>query len=65
MGIYEKYVMPKLVHFTCGLKPTMKQREKVVPLAESPQPRLENTGRRLQSQPPDSATIAAVRIQNH
>jgi len=34
MGIYEKYVMPKLVHFTCGLKPTMKQREKVVPLAE-------------------------------
>jgi ubiquinone/menaquinone biosynthesis C-methylase UbiE len=34
MGIYEKYVMPKLVHYTCGLKPTMKQREKVVPLAE-------------------------------
>ena len=34
MGIYEKYLMPKLVHFTCGLKPTMKQREKVVPLAE-------------------------------
>jgi ubiquinone/menaquinone biosynthesis C-methylase UbiE len=25
--------MPKLVHFACGLKPTMKQREKVVPLA--------------------------------
>jgi len=34
MGIYQKYVVPKLVHFTCGLKPTMKQREKVVPLAE-------------------------------
>jgi len=34
MGIYEKYLMPKLMHFTCGLKPTMKQREKVVPLAE-------------------------------
>jgi len=33
VGIYEKYVMPKLVHFSCGLKPTMKQREKVVPLA--------------------------------
>ena len=34
MGIYEKYLMPKIVHFACGLKPTMKQREKVVPLAE-------------------------------
>ena len=33
MGIYDKYLMPKLVHFACGLKPTMKQREKVVPLA--------------------------------
>lgn len=33
MGIYEKFLMPKLVHFACGLKPTMKQREKVVPLA--------------------------------
>jgi ubiquinone/menaquinone biosynthesis C-methylase UbiE len=34
MGIYQKHVMPKIVHFTCGLKPAMKQREKVVPLAE-------------------------------
>jgi len=33
MGIYEKYLLPKVVHFTCGLKPTMRQREKVVPLA--------------------------------
>jgi ubiquinone/menaquinone biosynthesis C-methylase UbiE len=33
MGIYEKYLLPKIVHFTCGLKPTMRQREKVVPLA--------------------------------
>ena len=33
MGIYARYVLPKVVHFTCGLKPTMKQREKVVPLA--------------------------------
>jgi ubiquinone/menaquinone biosynthesis C-methylase UbiE len=26
--------MPKLVHFSCGQNPTMKQREKIVPLAE-------------------------------
>jgi ubiquinone/menaquinone biosynthesis C-methylase UbiE len=32
--MYQKYVMPKIVHFTCGMKPAMKQREKVVPLAE-------------------------------
>jgi len=32
MGIYDKYVLPKIVHFVCGMKPTMKQREKVVPL---------------------------------
>ncbi|MDA2930823.1 class I SAM-dependent methyltransferase [Acidobacteria bacterium AH-259-O06] len=34
MGIYQRYVLPRVVHLTCSLKPTMKQREKVVPLAE-------------------------------
>ncbi|MDH3533746.1 MAG: class I SAM-dependent methyltransferase [Gammaproteobacteria bacterium] len=33
MGIYDKYVLPKLIHFVCGLKPNMRQREKVLPLA--------------------------------
>ena len=33
MGIYAKYILPRAVHFTCGLKPNMRQREKVVPLA--------------------------------
>jgi ubiquinone/menaquinone biosynthesis C-methylase UbiE len=33
MGFYDYYVLPRLVHFTCGLKPAMKQRQKVVPLA--------------------------------
>jgi ubiquinone/menaquinone biosynthesis C-methylase UbiE len=33
MGIYSKYVLPRIVHFTCSLKPNMRQREKVVPLA--------------------------------
>jgi ubiquinone/menaquinone biosynthesis C-methylase UbiE len=33
MGIYSKYVLPRVVHFTCSLKPNMRQREKVVPLA--------------------------------
>jgi ubiquinone/menaquinone biosynthesis C-methylase UbiE len=34
MGFYDKFLLPRIVHFTCGLKPAMKQREKVVPLAE-------------------------------
>ena len=33
MRWYDKYILPKLVHFTCGLNPNMRQREKVVPLA--------------------------------
>ena len=33
MGFYDTYLLPRLVHFTCGLKPAMKQRQKVVPLA--------------------------------
>jgi len=34
MNIYEKYVLPRVVHFTCGLKPNMRQRGKVVPRAQ-------------------------------
>jgi len=34
MKIYDKYLLPRLVDLTCGLKPMMKQREKIVPLAE-------------------------------
>lgn len=33
MGLYSRYVLPKVVHFTCGLNPSMRQREKVVPRA--------------------------------
>lgn len=33
MGFYEKYVLPNVVHFVCGQKQTMKQREKIVPQA--------------------------------
>ncbi len=33
MGLYSKYVLPRVVHFVCGQKPTMRQRQKVVPLA--------------------------------
>ena len=33
MGLYSRYVLPRVVHFTCGLKPNMRQREKVVPSA--------------------------------
>lgn len=33
MGIYSKFILPKVVNCVCGLKPTKKQREKVIPLA--------------------------------
>lgn len=33
MGLYSKYILPKVVHLTCSRKPNMRQREKVVPLA--------------------------------
>ena len=33
MGLYSQYILPRVVHFTCGLKPNMRQREKVVPRA--------------------------------
>lgn len=31
--MYSQYILPRVVHFTCGLKPNMRQREKVVPRA--------------------------------
>ena len=34
MSIYQKYILPRIVHYTCGLQLLMKQREKVVPFAE-------------------------------
>ena len=34
MSFYEKYCLPHLIHFACGLKAIQEQREKVVPLAE-------------------------------
>jgi len=33
MGLYENYVLPRLIHFACSQEPDMRQREKVVPLA--------------------------------
>jgi len=34
MDVYSEFVLPHLVHFVCGLKPIMRQREKIVPLAQ-------------------------------
>ncbi len=34
MSIYDKYILPTVIHTTCGSKPILKQREKIVPLAE-------------------------------
>ena len=33
MGLYNKYILPKVIDWTCKQGPNMKQREKVVPLA--------------------------------
>jgi SAM-dependent methyltransferase len=33
MGIYAKYILPRVVHLSCASNPCMRQREKVVPLA--------------------------------
>lgn len=34
MNLYDKYCLPHLVNYVCGLKPIVRQRQKVVPLAE-------------------------------
>jgi ubiquinone/menaquinone biosynthesis C-methylase UbiE len=33
MGLYQKYVLPKVVNWACRQNPNMRQREKVIPLA--------------------------------
>ena len=32
-GVYEKYLLPRIIHFVCGLSPMMQQRQRTVPLA--------------------------------
>ncbi|MFQ5597615.1 MAG: class I SAM-dependent methyltransferase [Nitrospiria bacterium] len=34
MGCYDKYILPRLLHFACGLEEIAVQRRKVVPLAK-------------------------------
>ncbi len=33
MNLYNKYVLPKIVHFACSRSPHMRQRQKIIPLA--------------------------------
>ena len=33
MNLYNKYILPKAIDWACGQKPSMKQREKIIPLA--------------------------------
>jgi ubiquinone/menaquinone biosynthesis C-methylase UbiE len=33
MGLYARYLLPRIIDLTCGSKPVRKQREKIVPLA--------------------------------
>ncbi len=34
MGFYNKHILPKIIDYTCKQNPTMRQREKVIPLAQ-------------------------------
>ncbi len=34
MGLYRRYLLPRIVHLTCSAKPNMRQRGKLVPLAK-------------------------------
>lgn len=34
MGMYERYILPSLINVACSAKPVLRQRQKVVPLAE-------------------------------
>lgn len=33
MGLYDRYLLPRLIDFACGLEPIRRQRDKIVPLA--------------------------------
>ena len=33
MGLYDRFILPKVINWTCGQRPNMKQREKVIPTA--------------------------------
>lgn len=34
MGLYERHILPRLINCACSVRPVMRQREKIVPLAE-------------------------------
>ena len=34
MGLYGRYLLPRIIHLTCGTRPNMRQRQKLVPLAK-------------------------------
>ena len=34
MGFYDRYILPKVLNWSCGTKPVQQQRQKVVPFAE-------------------------------
>ncbi|MGB8331630.1 MAG: class I SAM-dependent methyltransferase [Polyangiales bacterium] len=34
MGVYERHILPRVIGLACSSKPNMKQREKVIPLAQ-------------------------------
>lgn len=33
MRLYDRFILPRVVHFTCNLRPAMRQRAKIVPVA--------------------------------
>ncbi len=40
MSFYDRYVLPKVLDWSCGTKPVRRQRQKVVPLAAGRVPSL-------------------------
>jgi 2-polyprenyl-3-methyl-5-hydroxy-6-metoxy-1,4-benzoquinol methylase len=34
MGFYDRYILPRVLNWSCGAEPVLAQRQKVVPLAE-------------------------------
>lgn len=34
MNLYDRFVLPRLIHLACGIKPIARQRRKVVPQAQ-------------------------------
>ena len=69
MNLYDRYLLPMLVHRTCSATSTMRQRAKVVPLARGdvpePGPHLATHERGLPPGPGHPCPARARRLRGH